>query len=423
MLFAEHPVDRKSRTRVGLLRAMIEVGGAVGYANSSVQEVIAAAGVARSTFYAHFPDRDACFLAALDLLSDAAIEPGRAGGTVGAVRSLIEFAEWEPAGAKLLFVESLAGGEDALRRRERFRDRVEKAVIESETSESAVIPAGVSRAAIGGALRLLAMRMCRGDPDLRGLGEDLETWIRCYQGGPPARASFPAGSASGSGTVSSLETPSARRDGRHRLPPDELARSQRLRILRAIAACSSERGYSATRVADVTARAQVSRKAFYQHFHDKAEAATEANEGLFQAALSACAGAFFGSEAWPDRVWAGGSALLAFLAAHPQDSHLGFVEPHAIGPDAVRHVYDRLAAFTLFLEEGYRLRPEAEALPRAISEALAAGIFEFVFRELCERRDLERLILALPEFVYIILAPFIGPEAASEFIRTKVDAC
>jgi AcrR family transcriptional regulator len=413
--FGEHQVDRKSRTRIELLRAMIETAATFGYAESSVQEVIAEAGVTRSTFYAHFRDRDACFLAALDYLADAAVEPGRKARTAGVVRALIDFAERDLPGAKLLFVESLAGGENALRQRERLRGRLEAAVAEPE----AAVPVAVSRAVIGGVLRLLAMRLRRGDPDLRGLGEDLVTWIGTYgEDVTPTRPALPAGAIKPA-ALSHLETPSAQRGGRHRLSHAELARSQRLRILRATAACSYERGYSKVRVADITAEAQVSRKAFYQQFQHKAEAATEANEALFQAALSACAGAFFGAGSWPERVWAGGSALLAFLSAHPRDAHLGFVETHAIGPEAARHVYDRLEAFTLFLEEGFRHRPEAEALPRSISEALAAVMFELAFQDLREHGDLEQLLKSLPLLAYTILAPFMGAEAASAFMGTK----
>jgi AcrR family transcriptional regulator len=201
-----------------------------------------------------------------------------------------------------------------------------------------------------------------------------------------------------------------------------VARSQQLRILRATAKRSYEQGYGAVRVADITAEAQVSRNAFYRQFRDKAHAATEANERAFQAAIGACAAAFFAEQEWPERIWAGGLALLSFLADHPADAYLAFVEPHAIGAASVQHVYDRLEAFTLFLEEGYRYRPEAEGLPRACSEAIAAAMFELAFRELREKRSVEGMLGIVPELVYAILAPFMGPEAAAGFVEGKLEA-
>jgi hypothetical protein len=50
----------------------------------------------------------------------------------------------------------------------------------------------------------------------------------------------------------------------------------------------------------------------------------------------------------------GGRALLGFIAARPADSYLAFVETHAVGGAAEQLTYDRLSAFTIFLEEGHR---------------------------------------------------------------------
>src|SRR6476469_4725276 len=47
--------------------------------------------------------------------------------------------------------------------------------------------------------------------------------------------------------------------------------SQRGRMLDAMAAAVAEKGYAATTVADVIARARVSRKTFYEQFRDKEE--------------------------------------------------------------------------------------------------------------------------------------------------------
>ena len=72
-----HSLSRRtveSSQRWRLLEAMIEVTAKLGYAETSVAAVIAAAGVSRKSFYALFDDKDECFLEAYDIVSDRLIE-------------------------------------------------------------------------------------------------------------------------------------------------------------------------------------------------------------------------------------------------------------------------------------------------------------------------------------------------------------
>lgn len=58
----------QSRTRRdAIVEAMIRVAGSKGYLAASVADVLAEAGVSRTTFYKHFDDKHECFLAAHDL--------------------------------------------------------------------------------------------------------------------------------------------------------------------------------------------------------------------------------------------------------------------------------------------------------------------------------------------------------------------
>jgi AcrR family transcriptional regulator len=72
--------------------------------------------------------------------------------------------------------------------------------------------------------------------------------------------------------------------GRHKLPRSEVRESQRARLARAMLECVAEQGYSETTIADVVARARVSRNAFFELFGDKQAcylaACDEANEQL-----------------------------------------------------------------------------------------------------------------------------------------------
>ena len=57
--------------------------------------------------------------------------------------------------------------------------------------------------------------------------------------------------------------------GRHRLPREVVAQSQRERMLEAMIRVVAKKGYAATTIADVTKAAGVSRTTFYELFEDK----------------------------------------------------------------------------------------------------------------------------------------------------------
>ena len=57
--------------------------------------------------------------------------------------------------------------------------------------------------------------------------------------------------------------------GPHRLSDEEVAADQRRRLIEAMIALAGQQGYAAATVAHIIAKAQVSRKTFYQHFVDR----------------------------------------------------------------------------------------------------------------------------------------------------------
>ena len=67
-VLAPETVDSVHRARLvaGMAEAVVEKG----YAGTTIADVVARAQVSRRTFYAHFPDKATCFLAAYDAASD-----------------------------------------------------------------------------------------------------------------------------------------------------------------------------------------------------------------------------------------------------------------------------------------------------------------------------------------------------------------
>lgn len=115
-----------------LLEAMAETVAGKGYPATTVADVIGRAGVSRRTFYEHFRDREACFLAAYDagveLLLDTLRSVDVSGldplaGARARVRAYLSTLAAEPAFARTFLIEVGAAGPAALERREAVHDR------------------------------------------------------------------------------------------------------------------------------------------------------------------------------------------------------------------------------------------------------------------------------------------------------------
>src|SRR3954471_7256007 len=95
-----HRLEREvvlASQRGRLLDAIAKVVAEKGYAATSVADVIELAGVSRKTFYEHFRDKEACFLAAYDAGVDILLATMReAGDTRSRVRAYLETLAAEP---------------------------------------------------------------------------------------------------------------------------------------------------------------------------------------------------------------------------------------------------------------------------------------------------------------------------------------
>jgi AcrR family transcriptional regulator len=264
---------------------------------------------------------------------------------------------------------------------------------------------------IGGTFRFLSMRLTDGGVPGR-VGEEVLEWVQAFAR-PSSEPVWSAGFF-----------PELPRDA---VPPaaplmGNTARgTTRERILHATAATIREKSYRDASVADIAGGAGVSRRRFYDEFSSKAEAFRASYQHGFQQTLAAVTPAFFDASTWPDRVWHGAQAFTRFLAREPLIAYLGFVECHATGPDFAPRVHDTQLAFTLFLEDGYRERPQARTLSRACSALTAAAVIELGFQ--ISRRGTGALLRRVqPLAVYISLAPFVGLDAAGEFVMGKLSA-
>ena len=124
--------------------------------------------------------------------------------------------------------------------------------------------------------------------------------------------------------------------GRHSLSRDEVRRSQRVRMLLAIAEALADKGYANTAVADVIKRAGVSRETFYQQFSSKLDCFLSSFDTAAQVLLARLDDTpDVAGEAPIERFDRAFGVYLDSLAAQPALARVFLVEVYAAGPEAV----------------------------------------------------------------------------------------
>ena len=401
------------------------------YANTTIAQVIARAGVSRPTFYDYFSDKDACFEAALlqgrsSMLADvgSAVTAGAPEmAETACISACISFANAHPVEARLLLCQSLAGGPRSLDQRDALVSELSGAIAEARQSvrPDATIPDLPPHVVVSTAFWLLARALRLGEP-LPPLEHELHAWVSSYAA-PQADHSFPAVHLAHDpppqpAFVSSLpaQPPAVLPPGRSRLSRGEVLRNQRERILHATANVCFEKGFNATSITEIAAAAELELRIFYSNFPDKLSAFLAAHSFGFEHTLAVSAGAFFSTSSWPERVRLGILSGTHFQATHPSLTHMLYVQSYALPSDSVSQIEDAHSAFALFLQEGNEQLPDARS--PTFLRAIVAASFEITFHLSRTSRgpDIPR---AAPLMTYLSLAPFVGHDAAVETALTN----
>ena len=425
----------RATQRERLIAAIVELSGGQGYQGLSIAQISSRAGVSSATFYELFEDKEACMLEAyrdatqrtLARMESALEEGDWARAARPAFGELLQSVQSDPDAGRVMFVEALSGGPRVRQEQATVLDLMEQsseALLEGSPAGATTLDVP-ARALIGGVRYIVSRHLRAGEEDRLGrLTDDIIDWMASYavpaergRWSMSAEARLPsAASAPGAGEAAEMvpELPRLPR-GRHGLSPGAVARSQRTRIILGTAQVTMEKGYANTTVADIVAAAGVAKDAFYRHFSDRQQAFLEAQQYPSQHILDTMAGAYFSVEQWPERIWRALDALLELVAEHPAMAHLRLVECYAAGAAAIRRAEDIIRSFTLFLEEGYRYRPEANGLPRLFSQAISGAIFELIQHDVATGHATE-VRRRLPQLSYVAIAPFAGPLQARELV-------
>lgn len=204
------------------------------------------------------------------------------------------------------------------------------------------------------------------------------------------------------------------------MPRDYAEWPERERLLEAMVRIAAAKSYEATTVADVIEMAGVSQETFEEMFGDKDSCFLEAYDRVVDVLIAHVSNAFTSAadQPWPERVTAGLRALVELLSAQAGIAKMAIVEVPSAG-EARERYRAALVRFTPHLEEGREYSDRGKDLPSDTAAFAVGGATSMIFDEFRAGRGAE-LEGILPDLVFAVLMPYLGPEAAEEEMRRVV---
>jgi AcrR family transcriptional regulator len=193
------PVSRDAAAadqRRRILEATAELIAEQGYQETTMEEIVRRAKVGYATFYKHYADKEAAFLALLDVATERTVarvedayqrEEGPWADRVGAALGvLFEDVAAHPAAARAALVEAVAAGSEAAAKHEAALKRLAPLLRPGRelNPRQAELPESLEETLAGGVVWVLGQRLVAGEADkLRALlPETLEFVLRPYVG-------------------------------------------------------------------------------------------------------------------------------------------------------------------------------------------------------------------------------------------------
>lgn len=197
-------------------------------------------------------------------------------------------------------------------------------------------------------------------------------------------------------------------------------RSRREAILEATVRVVGRSGFRQASLEEIAAEAGIPPATVRRFFEDKHECFLAAYDLLVERLFLDVERDCEADLQWRERVEAGLARILDRFAADAALARTAIVEAAAAGPEARRRQWEALTRFGRFLEEG-RALAAGRRLPDQISAMAVGAVSGLVFEELRAGRA-EALPAMLPDLLFAMLVPFVGPSAAAGEMRRAAEA-
>jgi AcrR family transcriptional regulator len=409
-------VARHQRAR--LHAATIELVDEGGYEALTVTAIARAAGVSNRIFYENFEDKGDCFLSTYDrivrhvvrevLVAQRGKDDCRGKLEAGLAVLTREVAE-QPKAARLALIEVFAI-DASLARVRRTHGLFEALLAESCNidPDAPDLPQIVVMGIVAGISSVARSRLIAGEGEK--LADDtgrLLEWILSFHG-KEARAILPR--------RAQLQEPRSRRSARPgRLEDADAGTDDRGMILSAVSKIAADEGYAALTVPRIRGGAGISRRRFDEHFDGVNDCFLAALELRLGRVFDRARGVYLEADEWAPGVHRAAVAICQQIADDPVLVKLAFFELLVSGRAALSWRADLATNLASAL---CRTAP-SEMCPTDLAAEASVAAAWGVMQHYATSGRASQLPQVAPTVSYLLLAPFIGVEAAVDVATSE----
>jgi len=402
--------------------ALIEAVAQDGFVGTRIKQVIGLAGVSRRSFYEQFANKEECFLVTFDLIARREVKQIRraylaAGGTLEE-RTRAAFERFAKAihddrkATILVLLEAQRAGPAGVLHLRNAASACEQMLARgfAQAPGATPLPMPIVRGIAGGLHGMSAsfLRQTRGSRHI-DLAEEMLRWTLLFQ--TPAAEHLGERMAAGL-SARMREISAAYGHGLH--GAEAPSRDERTRLMQGVLRLVTREDYRALRAPQIAEEANVSIDAFCELFVDKDQCFLAALDMIGDELLTIAADPDLVSDDWAHAVRRVLAELMRYLVKHPLQTRVLAQEAFFSGAEPYARIVDLAQSIATLLTEGAP-EPARSAL---IVEAVAGAIWHTVRCQVAGGR-IELLAALSDHLAYVVLAPFIGAEAAVEIVAEE----
>jgi AcrR family transcriptional regulator len=390
---------------------MIAAAGTHGYNQTSVNRLVALAGVSRRSFYEHFSNREECFQATYDLIVGRLLTlmnqacRSREGDLECHVRAALEVLGQEiqtnPKTLRLVLAEAPIVGPRGMARLHETLKLCEHMIgVSFFESEAHSMPRPIARALTGGLQRMVLHHLREGHASqIPSLTDEMTKWITCFDTSTASRLS-PAADVLTAGALDQHVRAEATDD------TGALLRKVALEL-------TLSEGYSELSAMRIADEAGISANSFLEAYADQDECFLDALDVLSEDLLAIAADPGLTGSEWAIAVHRVLGALMCHLAANPLDARTLARSTFMAGPVAITRNFVLARDLATLLTEGAPTKSAA-----LTTEAIAGAIWHTISSQV--QADKVYLLAALSSYLsYVVITPFLGGQKAIEVIDSQ----